>query len=202
MEKIALVILAAGSSSRLGQPKQLVVFEGKTLLRRVVETALGVPPHDWETPVAVVLGAHGEACRRELDGLSVTIFDNENHPEGMGSSVGLAAQWAAAQHADALLLLLCDQPFVTIGLLENLLNVLVETGRSIVACDYENGVVGVPVLFAKTHFTDLLALRGDRGAQAVLRQHPDAVATVTFPEGRFDVDTPEQLAALRTFSVR
>ena len=192
----ALVILAAGASTRLGQPKQLVVFRGKTLLLHAVETALDVPGGR----VAVVLGKDTERFREELQGLNVTILENETWTEGMASSVRMAANWANEMGAENLLLLVCDQPFVTPPLLNQLLDQQQKTGQPIVASGYENAagtaVRGVPVVFHRTLFPELLQLKGDRGAQALLRAHPEAVAVVDFPEGRFDLDTPEELAWL------
>lgn len=194
--KTALVILAAGASNRLGHPKQLVVFRGKTLLRHAAETALSIP----DGHVAVVLGKDSERIREELNGLDVTVLENETWAEGMASSVRLAAAWASERGAETLLLLVCDQPFVTPSLLNQLLDVHRKTGQPIVASEYENAtgaaVRGVPVLFHRSLFLELLQLSGDRGAQALLRAHPEAVAVVDFPEGRFDVDTPEELAWL------
>lgn len=195
--RLPLIVLAAGASSRLGQPKQLVVFEEKTLLRRAVETALAVEATSFETPVGVVLGANFDACRGALDGLPVAVLENADWPEGMAASVRLAAAWAEAQRAEGLLLLLCDQPFVTAALLQTLLKAFRDTGRPLVASDYGDGARGVPVLVGKQFFGELQTLCGDRGARAVLRRYPDAVATVPFPEGRFDLDTPEDLRRLR-----
>lgn len=195
-----IAILAAGDSSRLGQPKQLVVFSGKTLLRRATETAFGVKMPGWETPVGVVLGANATACQATLEGLTVAVLQNPDWPEGMASSVRRATQWAAEQRADALLLLLCDQPFVTADLLVKILDAFAESGQPLVASDYGGGVRGVPVLVGSRFFDELSALRGDRGAQVVLRRHADTVATVPFPGGRFDLDTPADLARLREFT--
>lgn len=193
---LPLVILAAGGSSRLGQPKQLIVFEGKTLLRRAVETALAVEKAGVKTPVGVVLGANFDACRETLDGLPVVILKNDDWPEGMAGSVRQAAAWATEHGADGLLLLLCDQPFVTAELLQNILETFRESGQPLVASDYGNGVRGVPVLVGNRFFAELQILGGDRGAQSVLRSFPNALATVSFPEGQFDVDTPESLRLL------
>ncbi|MCY7352918.1 MAG: nucleotidyltransferase family protein [Cytophagaceae bacterium] len=191
-----LVILAAGQSSRLGQPKQLVSFRGKTLLHRAVDTALSVSVAGWQTPLAVVLGAQAEACWSEIETLTIDRLTNDDWAGGMASSVHRAVEWAVDQAADALILLLCDQPFVTPDLLVSLIETHRLTGSSIVASVYDNGTVGVPVLFAKNRFSDLLALHGDRGAQVLLRQYPELVVTIPFPEGKFDLDTPEDLARL------
>lgn len=199
---LPLVVLAAGSSSRLGHPKQLVVFEEKTLLRRAAETALGVKKTGWETPVGVVLGANADACRRKLAGLNVTLLENPDWPEGIASSVRVAVAWAEAHCADGLLLLLCDQPFVTADLLETFLETFEKTAQSLVASDYGDGVRGVPVLVGKRFFAELKTLHGDRGAQGLLKRYPDVVATVPFPEGRFDLDTPEELRWLGAYSVK
>jgi molybdenum cofactor cytidylyltransferase len=191
-----LAVLAAGRSARLGSPKQLVPFEGKTLLRRVVETALFVAVPGIDTPVGVVLGAEAAACQGEISGLAAHVLVNEAWTEGLASSVRLAVAWALEQRADALVLLLCDQPFVSTELLQHLIATHRATGQPLVACAYENGATGAPLLVEKRFFGELLALEGDRGAQGLLRRYPDAVATVPFPLGTFDVDTPEDLAKL------
>lgn len=84
--------------------------------------------------------------------------------------------------------MVCDQPYVTSALLNNLMIVHQKTRKHIVACSYEN-TFGTPVFFHKTLFPELLQLKGDVGARGLIRQHPDEVGTVLFPEGKIDIDT-------------
>jgi molybdenum cofactor cytidylyltransferase len=189
-----VVVLAAGASSRLGSPKQLVTLGGRTLLRRAVETAVAT----GLGPVVVVLGAAADRCRPEVEGLDVAVVENAEWPSGMASSVraGLAGVAAAAPDADAVLLTLCDQPFVTAELLSRLVSVRRETSASVVACEYA-GALGVPALFGRELFGELAALEGESGARRVVARHAASARSVPFPEGAVDVDTPRDVERLR-----
>ena len=206
---VAVVVLAAGASSRLGTPKQLVRWRGRTLLRRAAETALAsVRPGtgDWRVtratavslgPVVVVLGADAQALRAELDGLAVHVVVNRRWRDGLASSLraGLRAAVTASGHRGpaAVLFLTCDQPYVTPSLLRRLVRRF-RRGAPIVACAYA-GTLGVPALFARAHFADLLGLTGDHGAKRILARHRDAVAPVRFARGGTDVDRPRDIAS-------
>ncbi|MFC5407875.1 NTP transferase domain-containing protein [Larkinella bovis] len=188
---IAIVILAAGSSSRLNhQPKQLIEWEGQTLLRRVVDTALSTELR----PVVVVVGAHKKQVLPELDGLPVTIIDNQHWEQGLSSSVktGLAAVYLTRKDIDAVLFLLTDQPYVDRGLLLQLVQVYQETGKGIVAAGYADSL-GVPALFDRKYIHELLSLEGDTGARNVIKSHPDDCAEVPFSSGKVDLDTDQDV---------
>ena len=188
---IAIVILAAGSSSRLDhQPKQLIEWEGRTLLRRVVDTALSTTFR----PVVVVVGAHKKQIAPELDGLPVTIIDNQHWEQGLSSSVktGLAAVYLTQKDIDAVLFLLTDQPHVDRGLLLQLAQVYQESGKGIVAAGYADSL-GVPALFDRKYIHELLSLEGDTGAKKVIQNHRDDCAEVPFTPGRVDLDTTEDV---------
>lgn len=187
---IAAVILAAGESRRLRQPKQLIQLAGESLLRRTariaVEAACG--------PVFVVLGSEAERMCPELNGLAVQPLKNENWAEGMGASVrcGVAAAQAAA---DGVLLLVCDQPRLSVEHLRALLARHGKTKAVITASGYE-GKPGVPAVFSAQLFPELLQIHGDRGARQVIERHGDAVQVVDWEEGAFDVDSPEHLRGI------
>ena len=192
---VPAVLLAAGASRRLGRAKQLETLEGEPLVRRAARAALGAGCE----PVVVVLGAEAEAVAAALDGLALTLVRNEAWEEGMASSLGagLAALGDAAPEARGALLLLADQPAVDAALLRRLLARFEESGaRRIVACAYGGGR-GAPAVFPRTLFSELAALRGDRGAKPVLEAHRAEVLEVSFPEGELDVDTPADLARAR-----
>jgi len=178
------VILAAGASRRLGWPKQLVEFDGESMLRRTVRAALA-----HCAPVLVVVGCQGEAMAAHLAGLAVTVVRNPDWEEGMAASIraGLAALPAAAEGA---LFLVCDQPAVDAALIAELLAAHARRPGAVVACGY-GGVRGIPSWLPARCFPDLARLRGDRGARGLL-QGAD-VEVVPFPGGAVDLDRPEDL---------
>jgi molybdenum cofactor cytidylyltransferase len=185
----ALIILAAGSSARLGQPKQLLPFRGRSLLRHAAETALGSVCR----PVVVVLGARADRLQTELAGLLVTVVLNPTWTEGMASSirVGLAALASETRVPDAVVLMLCDQPLVTSAMLDHLVNVHRSEARGIVASAYEE-TMGVPALFSRKYFPELASLVGDQGAKRIIVKHENDLARISLPEAAFDVDRIEE----------
>jgi molybdenum cofactor cytidylyltransferase len=187
-----IVLLAAGASTRLGQPKQLLPYQGKTLLRHAAEMACGIPPPGGGQGVGavfVVLGAHAEQIAPILDNLPVKIIVAEDWQEGMAASLRTGIR--AAADADAVLILLCDQPLVTKELLAALLQEWEPGG--IVASDYGEAL-GPPCVFDRAYFPELLALTGDSGARKLFKKYP--CRTVVFPGGRVDIDTPEEASTL------
>lgn len=191
----AIILLAAGASVRLGQPKQLVQFQGQSLLRRAAETAVAAAAG---LPVLVVTGALHQGLLPELVDLPVQAVHCQEWEQGMGASLktGLTQLSALVSSPTDCTIMLCDQPLVTPELLHQLAAMHQQTGQPIVASAYDD-TVGVPVFFAASMLPLLLALPDAAGAGQVLRQHAELVTTVEFPDGAFDVDTPEQLAALR-----
>jgi molybdenum cofactor cytidylyltransferase len=187
-----LVLLAAGTSSRLGRPKQLLPYDGVTLLRHAATTALASPCR----PVVVVIGAHAGAMRAELAGLDAEIVENALWAEGLSTSIrfGVEAAQRLAPDASAVVLMLCDQPRVTTALIEDLVRAH-HAGASIAASAYA-GTVGVPALFAKEFFPRLTGLTRDQGAKRILMDHSDAVVAIDFPGGALDVDTAEDYEGL------
>lgn len=194
MPPIGLVLLAAGGSERLGQPKQLLVFGGETLLRRTARVA----QLSLCRPLVVVLGPQAERMQRELDGIDIAVVRNEGWQKGIGSSVrcGLEALLAVAPDTQAVIVIVCDQPFLSSNVLDDLAQSYALHGALIAACAY-GGTVGVPALFARAYFPALLALPDEAGAKQILRRHAAAVVRVPFPEGLTDIDTPDDYARLR-----
>jgi molybdenum cofactor cytidylyltransferase len=186
VENCAIVILAAGMSSRLGSPKQLLVYQSKSLLQHVINIALQTKMR----PVVVVVGANRDLVKKEIEGMEVVVVDNEDWQEGMASSLccGLAAVQKINSNVDGIIFMVCDQPYVTESLLGSLLQVQHETGLPIVATSYGDNL-GTPALFHKTFFAGLMELNGDTGARKLIRQHEDLVTTVAFPKGSIDIDT-------------
>ncbi|ULQ52747.1 nucleotidyltransferase family protein [Flavihumibacter fluvii] len=180
------MILAAGGSSRLGEPKQLLPYKGNTLLRQAAETALNT---GWQ-PIVVVVGAHHEAISKTLTGMKITLAENHEWNKGMSTSLqaGLAKAEELAPDLDALIFMVCDQPMVTTTLLQELLKTHWATGKPIVACSYKD-VSGTPALFAREVFPSLRDLTGDAGARKLIKTLGNKVATIDFPDGYIDIDT-------------
>lgn len=184
----AIVLLAAGASERLGQPKQLLRFGHQTLLGKMAEVALSA----HLGPVVAVLGAFYEKTVAALHGPGVEMVKNEDWATGMGGSIACGVCHVQAQHPAAarVLILLCDQPFVTPELLTRLVEKQQSSGALIVASSY-GGTVGPPALFNQQLFGELAALHGKQGAKVVIRNHLDSLAEVPFPDGAVDIDTME-----------
>jgi molybdenum cofactor cytidylyltransferase len=195
MTRIGAVILAAGASTRIGIPKQLLQFRGQTFLRRAASVALQAGCR----PVVVVTGANAAACRENLRGLDVLEAENQQWESGIGSSVrvGVEALVTPNLRIAAVVLMLCDQPFVTQDVIAGLVRAHYETGCSIVASRYGKSY-GVPALFGKAHFAELATLESAAGAKQVIQKHLQKVQLLPFPEGEADVDTPDDFARLQS----
>lgn len=191
--KIGVIVLAAGGSSRMGSPKQLLRYRGRSLIRRAAETALET---DCDR-VVVVLGRDAQQMRDELGSLAVSPIENQNWRDGMGSSIRSGMEALSPKDLDAVIVMLCDQPFVTASILNNLVTTHRDTGKPIVASTYQN-IQGAPAFFSKDLFAELNSLAADEGARRVILKHPQSVAAIIFPQGAFDVDTPHQFELLQT----
>ncbi len=193
--RFGVAILAAGASTRMGFPKQLLEFDGKPLLVHTVEAALASAA--W--PVVVVLGAQAEKIRPVLARFPVLVTENPAWSEGMAASIraGVTTLQQFSRHLDAAVIALCDQPAFSAATIAQLVAVQRTTGRSIVAARYA-GRHGAPALFLREHFPTLTALTGEEGARALLNDHPAGVAPVDLPELALDLDTPADVAAVRT----
>lgn len=188
---VGAVILAAGSSSRMGSPKQTLQYSGESLLRRAALAALGAGCR----PVVVVTGAYAELSRRELDGLDVREVLNTGWETGMASSVRAGVEALAGAAAGAAVLMLCDQPHVTADIISGLVAAHRDSGRPVVASAY-GGSFGVPALFGRELFAELARLEGAAGARQVIKRHASEAHFLPFPGGEVDVDTPDDFSRL------
>jgi len=186
MQKIGAVILAAGESSRFGRPKQLVQFRGKSLVRRVVDAAKDANC----SVIVVVLGSKREQIERELKETDAIVAENKGWRRGIGSSIRVGVESAVNQAPDieAIVLLTCDQPFLKTDTIERLIATREKTKKAIVASSYSE-TLGVPALFDRSCFQELLALDDETGAKAIILSNRERVAELLFPEGKIDIDT-------------
>jgi molybdenum cofactor cytidylyltransferase len=189
--KIGVIILAAGSSSRMnGEPKQMLRFQGQTLLRRAGDAALRT-----KFPTLVVLGRHHAKLRQEIEDLPLEIAFNEHWKSGISSSIKTGLAVFAEEDFDAVIFMLCDQPLVTTETLGRLHKAFIETKKPIAACSYEN-TIGVPALFAREIFAELDDLQNDEGAKKIILKDLNRAVSVAAPEAAFDVDTLQDFETL------
>lgn len=196
-KKIGIVILAAGGSGRFGKPKQLLQFDGKTLIRRAVETAL----NSKSDSVLAVLGSNFDLIKKEIKDLNCKIVFNPNWQNGLSSSIktGLEKIIENAPEISAVIFALCDQPFIESGHFDSLIEKFFETEKPIIASAYEK-TDGVPALFSKEMFPALMNLEGDGGAREIIKKNPGSVEKILVPEAAFDIDTKENFEKIKTFS--
>jgi molybdenum cofactor cytidylyltransferase len=186
---IGLILLAAGASTRLGNfPKQLLEFRGKKLIRRAAENALA----SQCAKVCAVLGANAERIKSEIDDLPIEIVINENWQAGMSSSLkcGLKKLLEIEPSLSAVAVQLTDQPLIDAAIINCLIEVFLDTRKSIVASQYAE-TVGVPAIFARPLFADLMNLAEDAGAKRIIKKYSASVEIISIPEAAFDVDTPK-----------
>jgi molybdenum cofactor cytidylyltransferase len=186
--RVAGVILAAGESSRLGEPKQLIQWRGHPLIWHAVRAAEGLDQ------VVVVIGEQAGELRKALKKESVELVENENRDQGQSSSVRAGLE-SISESTEAVVFLLADMPFVNSELVSALVQRYRQTLAPLVAT-WAGGRRANPVLFDRETFADLQALKGDQGGRAIFRgferefvEWDDAVL--------LDVDTPEDLERLR-----
>lgn len=193
MSGIGLIILAAGASTRMGCPKQLLKYHDRSLIHHTVNIAAASVCQ----PIVVVLGAYAERIKPEIKSFPVIIALNRDWSNGMSTSirVGIETLLILSPQPEAIVLMLCDQPLVTTPLINQLVATYQRTKQPIVASQYGE-VVGIPALFESQFFPYLLKLQGDRGARQLIKQSLPMVVRVPFPAGIFDIDTPTDYARL------
>ena len=184
-EQIAGIILAAGGSTRFGQPKQLLEYRGKPFIRIVAETALSASLN----PVIVVIGAHGDSSALALEGLNVQIVQNMEWQKGQSTSI-LAGLKKLPEKVGGAIFLLVDQPQITSSVLRSLMEKHFEELPPVLA-PYVLDRRANPVLFDRVTFEDLRNLKGDQGGRAIFSQHQPAYMDWADDRLLLDVDSPE-----------
>jgi molybdenum cofactor cytidylyltransferase len=188
---LSIIILAAGQSSRLGQPKQLLPYQKSTLIEHIIEQTKTVNA----TKTIVVLGAFANQIQPLLASANVEVILNEDWKRGMSKS--LQKGLTQAQNSDAILILLSDQPFVNTELINQIIQKATSSDSPIIATKY-NHILGVPALFKKETFQELMALNEQQGAKKVIKKYAvnNQVGIVDFEKGWIDIDTMEDYEKL------
>ncbi len=189
MANFGIVILAAGNSSRMGQPKQLLDFGGQPLIRHAAQAAIDSRGHS----VVVVCGQFEDEIRGALHGLAVEIAPNPHWAGGMGTSIQAGLRALAPYRPDGVILTLGDLPMLTSATYNQLLDAHSSSAKPIVASAYA-GTVGVPVLFTKEYFEPLMALTPAQGCKGIILAHEGDALRLPCPEAEADVDTPVDYA--------
>jgi molybdenum cofactor cytidylyltransferase len=191
MPGIGGVILAAGGSTRLGQPKQLLAFRGETLVHAAARAA-----REGGCDIICIVTGHAAAeVERAVADLSPLIPHNAAWESGIGSSIRLGLK--TVQAVSAVVLLTCDQPAVDAAIVRSLIAVHHSTRKPIVASSYA-ATLGIPALFHRSTFTEFEELPNNHGAKTIIQKGAARVAAVEFPDGTYDIDTPEDLVEWRT----
>lgn len=187
----AVVLLAAGNSSRYGRAKLLENYGGAPLVRRAAETALSVTDS-----LCVVTGAYAADIRQALADLDCEILHNAHWQDGMGSSIATAfTQLLSADAPDAAIVLPADLPLIGTPQLQRLLDVHRAHPQQLLVSDF--GVAqGPPCLFPRRCFHELAQMGGTQGARAILEKYTGEIQRVPMPEAATDIDTPEDYARL------
>ncbi|MCG8309977.1 MAG: nucleotidyltransferase family protein [Cytophagales bacterium] len=190
---IEVMIMAAGASRRLGQPKQMIKYQGETLLRRISKEAINAKIGD----VTVVTGYDHKNMEEEVGDLDVTIFYNEEWEEGLGASIrnGLNHILKSKPETNAILLTMVDQPFVDGAHLKKLANTY-DPSRSMIIASAYSGTFGVPVLFDSRYFEQMKQLKGDEGGKKIFVKYLKDIVEIPFKDGAFDIDEKEDLKSL------
>jgi molybdenum cofactor cytidylyltransferase len=191
---VPAIILAAGPSSRLGQPKQLLGFGGEPLLER----ALRLAREASASPVLAVLGANfAPICATVAFNESIPVF-NDKWESGMSSSIhaGLHEADVRAPESTGALIMTCDQPRLSADHLRALLRAFEKQSNALIVASSYAGIHGIPAVFPRSVFSKLHSLQGDKGARTLLAKPPCPLIEVAFEGGEVDIDVPSDLAQL------
>lgn len=193
-----IILLAAGSSSRLGHNKLLVVIDGMTLLEHTLQAAT----HSISDEILVVLGAKQEENQQLLDEFNIETIINKNWSKGIGSSIkcGIEALLNKRKKLDAVIISVCDQPYLSSNIFDQLIEKYKDSGKPIVASDY-SASIGVPVLYDKSMFAELKQIPDEHGAKKHILVHAEKeiMTTIPFPKGDVDIDSMDDIKNLSPY---
>ncbi|MBK1989948.1 nucleotidyltransferase family protein [Sphaerospermopsis aphanizomenoides BCCUSP55] len=191
---IGIIILAAGASTRMGTPKQLLPYQGKSLLSHTIESAIASVCN----PVILVLGANAENIRSQISTPTIKIVENPDWHLGMSASIrcGIVSLIDNYPTLDAAVITVCDQPFLAHEIINQLVTAYHTSKKTIIACEYAD-TLGVPVLFSQIFFSELAGLSEDVGAKKLIKTYSKDVFSIPFPSGAIDIDTPQDYQKLQ-----
>ncbi|WP_298238130.1 nucleotidyltransferase family protein [uncultured Algibacter sp.] len=191
---ISIVILAAGASSRMGSPKQLLKWGNDSLLNHTIKTALRVDVSE----IIVVLGANCKLIETDIKQHPVTILKNENWKLGLGKSIAFATEYVINSNSKSqgILVTLADQPLINSDYLNEMIQDFSPDESQIIATAYTDEKKGVPVLFDAVYFEELTKLSNDEGAKALLKAYDSFVKTLIPPVKNVDLDSKEDYETL------
>ncbi|MBQ0733043.1 nucleotidyltransferase family protein [Aquimarina celericrescens] len=192
--KIAHLILAAGASSRMGKPKQLLSWGDTTLIGHAIVQSLSIK----EVTTWVILGANYDLIKREVSRFPVTPINNVNWALGIGSSISVGVKTIRKEKSkyNAVLISLIDQPLIDVEHYKTLITEFDLYSNSLVASDL-GGRIGVPAIFSKSFFNELELLKEDFGARYIIKNKINGVKVVSAIEKGIDIDTNEQYQAIK-----
>lgn len=185
-QAFGIILLAAGNSFRLGKPKQLLQYNGNSLLRNTIIQANLLP----NSFVLVVTGAYKDLIYKEFDSLLIKAVHNSNWEAGIASSIaiGLDRLRILKPNIGFCIFTVCDQPYIMAAIFKDLIEEHNKTGKGIVASAYSD-TFGTPVLFSSRYFDELVNLKGNEGAKKLLQRYKDDVVSIPFEKGAVDIDT-------------
>ena len=186
MSKTGIIILAAGNSSRMGKPKQLMMYKNKTFLQHIIGEAKNANLE----PVICVTGYQSELITKSITGTGVSIVYNDQWREGRGTGIAAGIKQLLLSDVDSVILAVSDQPHVSADLFGSMQALKDQSGKGIVASSYA-GTLGTPVLFGKNYFEHLKSLSGNQGAKNIVKINMPDVCPVEFEKGNIDIDTKE-----------
>ncbi len=191
---IAILILAAGASKRMGSIKQLLAWADTSLLGHAVNMAKSSKARE----TIVVLGANANAIGPQLSDCEVQIIKNDNWASGMGSSIAAGIEYitGSGEKYDAVLITLADQPLIDTPYLDLMIETASKVDQSIVATAYGNKA-GVPALFGSKYFETLVALESEQGAKEVLNRFKSDIFRLDPGSKTLDIDTNEDYEAFK-----
>lgn len=193
-DNIGVVVLAAGGSTRLGRPKQLVEFHGKPLLQLVIDEVALLE----SCSNILVLGGNREEIQNKIDAKGFKVVVNSNWEKGIATSMheGFECLLSSTNNIDHILFVLSDQPFLKVGFLKRLVNKHLSGNLMATYSEYE-GILGVPAIFSQSAFPFLKSLKGDQGAKKLTMIKGFEFDTEPFEKGIFDVDSEKDVEALK-----
>ena len=190
MQKIATLILAAGNSKRMGTAKQLLSYKNTTLLGWTIEQV----KKSKASAIYCVLGANARIIKEQIKQYKIKIIFNANFQNGLSTSIIAGINHIIIKNFDTVLITLADQPNINTEYINELIITSEENPNKIIASNY-GARIGVPAIFPKNYFNQLLNLKGDKGASLFLNNHLSETIKMP-PFNLVDIDTKEDYQKL------